>query len=634
MARKRTSTTTVKSKSSVTTNPNSVKKMNLQEQPDENFLIEVAWEVCNQVGGIYTVIRSKVPSTGDKWDGNYLLLGPYFHGKASAEFEPVYSIDPDDPIGKVVGRMRDQGFEVYYGYWLVSGRPKVVLFNPFNVYPRLGEIKYLLWADHDISLPDGDDLLNQVVAFGFMVKTFLKELVAEQTFNKRIVTHFHEWMVGTVIPDIRKDNLPITTVFTTHATLLGRYLAMNDHEFYEHLPFYDWNAEAKNFNIEAMVRIERSAAHGSHVFTTVSDVTGRECKYLLGREVDLVLPNGLNIERFTALHEFQNLHLQYKEQIHEFVMGHFFQSYSFDLDKTLYFFTSGRYEYRNKGYDLTLEALARLNWKMKEAGIDTTVVMFFITKQPFSTINPKVLQSRAVMEEIRETCEAIEKQVGNRLFCAAAESNDGKLPDLNIYVDEYWKLRLRRTLLSWKSQELPIVVTHNLYHDDTDEILNFIRSANLVNNAHDRVKMVYHPDFISPTNPLFGMEYGQFVRGCNLGIFPSYYEPWGYTPLECMASGVPAVTSDLSGFGDYVIKNVENPEKKGIYVVKRVDDNFYSSAEQLAEMLFSFVRMSRRDRIQQRNLVENSSEDFDWQNLTKYYDEAYRLAFERIGWTE
>lgn len=632
MARKRTSTT-VKSKSSVTTNPNSVKKMNLQEQPDENFLIEVAWEVCNQVGGIYTVIRSKVPSTGDKWDGNYLLLGPYFHGKASVEFEPIYSIDPDDPIGKVVGRMRDQGFEVYYGYWLVSGRPKVVLFNPFNVYPRLGEIKYLLWADHDISLPDGDDLLNQVVAFGFMVKTFLGELVAEQTFNKRIVAHFHEWMVGTVIPDIRKDNLPITTVFTTHATLLGRYLAMNDHEFYEHLPFYDWNVEARNFNIEAMVRIERSAAHGSHVFTTVSDVTGRECKYLLGREVDLVLPNGLNIERFTALHEFQNLHLQYKEQIHEFVMGHFFQSYSFDLDKTLYFFTSGRYEYRNKGYDLTLEALARLNWKMKEAGIDTTVVMFFITKQPFSTINPKVLQSRAVMEEIRETCEAIEKQVGTRLFCAAAESDDGRLPDLNAYVDEYWKLRLRRTLLSWKSQELPIVVTHNLYHDDTDQILNFIRAANLVNNAHDRVKMVYHPDFISPTNPLFGMEYGQFVRGCNLGIFPSYYEPWGYTPLECMASGVPAVTSDLSGFGDYVIKNVENPEKKGIYVVKRVNENFYTSAEQLAEMLFSFVRMSRRDRIQQRNLVESSSEDFDWQNLTKYYDEAYKLAFERAGWT-
>lgn len=629
MARKRT-TTAVKSKSSTTSKTNSVKKMNAEEYSEE-YLIEVAWEVCNQVGGIYTVIRSKVPTVSEKWDGNYLLLGPYFHGKASAEFEPIRTIDPEDPIGTVVTRMRNQGFEVYYGYWLVSGRPKVVLFNPFNVYPRLGEIKYMLWSDHNISTPDGDDLINQVVSLGFMIKTFIKELVEEKTFRKRIVTHFHEWMVGTVIPDLRKENIPVTTVFTTHATMLGRYLAMNDHQFYSNLPYYNWEAEATNFNIDAMVRIERAAAHGSHVFTTVSDVTGKECEHLLGRIPDVILPNGLNIERFTALHEFQNLHLQYKEQIHEFVMGHFFQSYSFDLDKTLYFFTSGRYEYKNKGYDLTLEALARLNYKIKEADLDITIVMFFITKQPFSSINPKVLQSRAVMEEIRETCEAIEKQVGNRLFCAAAESDDGKLPDLNAYVDEYWKLRLRRTLLSWKSSELPLVVTHNIYNDDKDEVLNFIRSANLVNNAHDRVKVVYHPDFISPTNPLFGMEYGQFVRGCHLGVFPSYYEPWGYTPLECMASGVPAVTSDLAGFGDYVIKNVERPEEKGIYVVKREHENFHNSAEQLAEMLFSFVKLSRRDRIHQRNQVESSSEDFDWQNLTRFYDKAYQLAFERAG---
>lgn len=596
----------------------------------ESFLVEVAWEVCNQVGGIYTVIRSKVPSVSEKWNGNYLLLGPYFHHKASAEFEPIQQIDPSDSVGKVVTRLRDQGFDVQYGYWLVSGKPKVVLLNPFSVYPRLGEIKYMLWADHDISTPDGDDLLNQIIAFGFMAKTFLLELENEKTLKRQVIAHLHEWMVGTIIPDLRKVNSKISTVFTTHATLLGRYLAMNDDEFYEHLPFYDWSKEAKNFNIEANVKIERAAAHGAHVFSTVSDVTARECSGLLGRNPDLILPNGLNIERFTALHEFQNLHLQYKEQIHEFVMGHFFQSYSWDLDKTLYFFTSGRYEYKNKGYDLTLEALARLNWKMKEAGLDTTVVMFFVTKQPFSTINPKVLQSRAVMEEIRETCEAIEKQVGNRLFCAAAESTDGRLPNLNDFVDDYWKLRLRRTLLTWKSSELPIVVTHNLYNDDKDEILNFLRTANLVNNAHDRVKIVYHPDFISPTNPLFGMEYGQFVRGCHLGVFPSYYEPWGYTPLESMASGVPAVTSDLSGFGDYVLANIDNPDEQGCYVVNRSNKSFHEAADQLAEMMFEFTKMSRRDRIHQRNLVESSSEHFDWQNLTRYYEKAYEMAIQRI----
>jgi glycogen(starch) synthase len=592
------------------------------------FLFEVAWEVCNQVGGIYTVIRSKVPSMIEKWGDNYCLIGPYFGHKASAEFEEIDNYD--DFFGQAVKKLREAGIEAHYGYWLVSGRPKVVLLNPFSIYNRLGAIKYELWEHHGIGTPGDDDLLNQIVAFGDLVRTYLRELSNSATSDKPIIAHFHEWMVGTAIPEIRRDNININLIFTTHATMLGRYLAQNDNFFYDHLPFYDWEKEARNFNIEAQVRIERAAAHGSHVFTTVSEVTARECLALLGRNPDLVLPNGLNIERFTALHEFQNLHLEFKEKIHQFVMGHFFHSYSFDLDKTIYFFTSGRYEYKNKGFDLTLEALARLNWRMREEKMDTTVVMFFVTKQPFHSINPGVLQSRAVMEEIRQTCASIEKQVGERFFNAAAASNDTNLPNLNSFVDDYWKLRLRRTLLSWKSKQLPIVVTHNLVNPN-DEIVNFLRTSNLVNNWWDRVKVVYHPDFITPGNPLFGMEYGQFVRGTHLGIFPSYYEPWGYTPLECIASGVPTVTSDLSGFGDYVLENIPDHQEKGIYVSNRRYRSFDESANQLADMLMSFVRMTRRDRIEQRNKVERASEHFDWQNLSLYYDKAYSLALKKAN---
>lgn len=590
------------------------------------LLMEIAWEVCNQVGGIYTVIRSKVPCINEKWGDNYCLIGPYFPNKASAEFEEIHN--SDDPVGKAVQKFKDMGFEAHYGYWLVSGRPKVVLLNPFSVYNRLGEIKYLLWEHHNISTPGADDMIDQVVAFGFMVKEFLKVLADPESNQKTIIAHFHEWMAGTAIPELRRDNVDIRMVFTTHATMLGRYLAMNDDFFYDHLPFYDWEVEARNFNIDAQVRIERAAAHGSHVFTTVSEVTARECLALLGRNPDMILPNGLNIERFTAMHESQNLHGIYKDQIHEFIMGHFFHSYSFDLDKTLYFFTSGRYEYKNKGFDLTLEALARLNWRMREEKMDTTVVMFFITKQPFHSINPSVLQSRAVMEEIRQTTEAIEKQVGDRLFSAAAASTDTKFPDINSFVDDYWKLRLRRTLLSWKSNQLPIVVTHNMVNPN-DEILSFLRNSNLVNNWWDRVKVVYHPDFITPGNPLFGMEYGQFVRGCHMGVFPSYYEPWGYTPLEGIASGVPAITSDLSGFGDYVLENIPEQHEKGIYVNKRRYKSFDESANELADTMMNFVRLTRRDRIEQRNNVERASEHFDWQNLSLYYDKAYIMALKK-----
>ncbi|HLK96132.1 MAG TPA: glycogen/starch synthase, partial [Hymenobacter sp.] len=467
------------------------------------LLVEVAWEVCNQVGGIYTVIRSKVPAAVQGWDDRYCLLGPYFPQQAQTEFEPYddYELSQlSDPFAGAVRQMRQLGYEVHLGVWLITGRPRVVLISPFQAYGQLGQIKSDLWHHHGIPTPDNDDLLHQVEAFGHLAKIFLQILTTEVVPPQRVVTHFHEWMTGVAIPALRRENVAAHIVFTTHATLLGRYLAMNDPNFYEHLMLVDWEAEARRFNIETAVRIERAAAHGSHVFTTVSELTVRECIYLLDRIPDAVLPNGLNIERFVALHEFQVLHQQYKAKIHEFVMAHFFQSYSFDLDKTLYLFTSGRYEYHNKGFDLTLEALARLNYRLQQSGLEGQVVMFFITKRPFHSINPQVLQSRAILDEVQETCEAIERQVGERLFYAAAASTDHRLPDLSSMVDDYWKLRYRRTLQSWKTTNLPPVITHNLVDDHNDDILNFVRRANLVNNQHDRVKIVYHPDFVSPTS--------------------------------------------------------------------------------------------------------------------------------------
>ena len=597
----------------------------------DSLLIEAAWEVCNQVGGIYTVIRSKVPATVPAWGNRYCLLGPYFAHMAQGEFENFEDnqLDlMDDPYAVAVRTLRAEGYDICFGTWLVTGRPRVVLINPFQAYERLGDIKRDLWERHGIPMPDHDDLLHQVVAFGALSKLFI-QTVAALKGERRLLVHFHEWMTGVAIPDLRRDGTPAHLVFTTHATLLGRYLAMNDPDFYDHLMRVDWQAESRHFNIEPAVTMERAAAHGSHVFTTVSELTVRECIYLLDRIPDAVLPNGLNIERFVAGHEFQNLHQLYKAKIHEFVMAHFFHSYSFELDKTLYFFTSGRYEYHNKGFDLTLEALARLNYRLQQSGIDVQVVMFFITKRPFTSINPQVLERRAVLEEVRQTCRAIEEQVGERLFYAAAASSDQRLPELGDMVDDYWKLRYRRTLQSWKSNALPPVITHNLVDDAQDDILNFLRRSNLLNHQHDRVKIVYHPDFVSTTSPLFGMEYGQFVRGTHLGVFPSYYEPWGYTPLECVARGVPAVTSDLSGFGDYALQNVPDPEQKGIFVVHRQERTFDESAEELTEMMWQFVLLSRRERIQQRNNVESHAGLFDWKNLRVYYDRAYALALER-----
>lgn len=599
------------------------KKASRVKSNPNHLLIEVAWEVCNQVGGIYTVIRSKAPAMTRNHSGHYCMIGPYLNKNILAELEPLE--DTADVFGLAAANLRKRGYEVIYADWLITGKPRVVLFNPNVVEEKVRNvIKYLLWKNHSISTPEKNDLVDQVIGFAYLTKLFVDELVKIAGNDYRLLAHFHEWMAGLPILDIKREELPVRTIFTTHATQLGRHLAINSPLFYAHLPFFRWEDEAGKFGVETEAAIEYGCAQKCDVMTTVSDVTARECKHLLRRKPDFILPNGLNIQRFEALHEFQNLHSQYKEQIHEFVMGHFFSSYAFDLNKTVYFFTSGRYEYKNKGFDLTLEALVHLNHQLKEEKSDLTVVMFFVTRRDFYSIKPEVLQSRAVMEEIRQTCDAIQRQVGKRLFFESTVRQDHRLPQLNDFVDEYWKLRYRRTIQSWKSNKMPLPVTHKLIDEDNDDILQFLTRRNLLNRKEDKVKIVYHPDFINSTNPLFGMDYSQFVRGCHLGIFPSYYEPWGYTPLECMASGVPAVTSDLSGFGDYLLQNMPDHEKGGMFVVERGKRTFDWSARQLAVFLHKFLQQDRRSRIMQRNNVENYSSAFDWDNLISHYEEAYQ----------
>lgn len=589
----------------------------------KKFLIEVAWETCNQVGGIYTVIRTKVPSMVEKWGNDYLLLGPYFAQTAAAEFEPL-PVGDETPLERAILWMREQGLTVHYGNWLITGKPKIVLFDFASIYDQVNAIKGRIWDNHKISTLGVEELVNQTIALGEMIRMFLGQLAQENKSKSNIVVHFHEWMAATCLPDLKKEKVKISTVFTTHATMLGRYLAGNVPNFYDVIDRFDWHKEAKHYGIEAQACFERAAAQKADVLTTVSDITAKECQYFLGRIPELILPNGLNIQRFAALHEHQNLHSKYKKSISDFVMGHFFQNQPFDLDQTLYLFTSGRFEYTNKGYDLTLDALKILNKKMKEAGSKKTVVMFFITKQPYHSIDPEVLHSRAVLDEIRENCSAIEKEVGEKLFQASASSKDLTLPDLNQFVDEYWRMRLRRTVQTWKTNSKPKVVTHLLKQED--DIIRNLQRTGLMNNADDKVKIVYHPDFIVSTNPLFGLDYGQFVRGCHLGVFPSYYEPWGYTPLECMARGVPTVTSDLSGFGDYMMQIMRDYEQWGVSVVNRKTQNYQESAEQLANLLFKFVQQSQRDRITQRNRVESIADTFDWSNLRSYYDTAHELA--------
>lgn len=594
----------------------------LQTKPKTGpLLFEAAWEVCNQIGGIYTVIRTKAPAMIEHWDKDYYLVGPYTPETAAIEFEESA---PEENIRLLLDNVRKKGIPCYFGRWLVDGRPQVLLIDFRPLLSSLNSHKYYLWKDYGIEGLDGDPGINESVAFGFALAELLREACA--VFQERqILAHFHEWMAGVAVPLVSSVGAQLRTVFTTHATLLGRYIASDNPNFYRDLSSIEPFGAARHYNIAARHHIEFQAAQKAHIFTTVSDVTAREAEQLLQRRPNFILPNGLNVQRFTALHEFQNLHLRFKERIHEFVMGHFFPSYTFDLDRTLYIFTSGRYEYRNKGMDVFIEALHLLNLKLRDTPSPPTVVAFIVTRAPFKNINVTALQNHLMFDELKNLCVEAQAGAGQRILQAVAR---GRLPRYEEILSNDSQVRIKRAIHALKSNRLPGIITHDIIDDRNDAILGHLRHRQLFNAAADPVKVIYHPDFISSTSPLFALDYDQFVRGCNLGVFPSYYEPWGYTPLECIALGLPAVTTDLSGFGSYVQKHVPDSRDHGVLVLNRSTQSAEQTINDLAHYLYQFVQLSRRERIDMRNRSERLTERFAWEVLAENYHSVHRKALE------
>lgn len=581
---------------------------------DNSLLIEVAWEVCSQIGGIYTVVKTKVPTMCSRWGSDYLLVGPYHQHTSALEFEETPIPEAIQPALELA---RERGVQFRFGCWLIDGRPNAILIDYTSRKDQLADDKYFLWKDNGISLDGADGEVDAVTSFGFCVTELLRCFA--ETSSKKVVAHFHEWMAGVALPRVRHLNLPIATVFTTHATQLGRHVAGNDSHFYENLHTISADDEARRYLIWPKHAIEKAAAHSAHLFTTVSEVTAKEAFYLLGRKPELVLPNGLNPHSFTALHEFQNLHLQYKERIHEFVMGHFFPSYSFDLDKTLYLFTSGRYEYTNKGMDIFIESLYHLNTRLRSIPDSPTVVAFIITRAPTKSLNVTSLQNHLRFEDLKTTSRELESLLGQRILHAVAR---GHLPTYDDILTEDIQLRLKRSILARRTSQWPPVVTHELWNDTDDAIMNHLRHRNLLNSPDDKVKVVFHPDFVSLTS-LFSLDYDQFVRGCHMGIFPSYYEPWGYTPLECLALGLPTVTTNLSGFGAYVDRHIPDALQNGVLVLNRSQQNPDTTIEQLTNFLTKFTTLNRRERIALRNKAERLTERFTWDVLCAHYNHAH-----------
>jgi glycogen(starch) synthase len=560
----------------------------------------------------------------EEYGERYCLIGPFMANAAAVEFE---ELPPPKPYAEALKKMVSQGVVLHFGRWLVPGNPHALLFELGKSWGRLEGWRAEYKEKTGIDCSPFDKETNDAIVFGFLVAWFLRE-VHQDIHQRKIIVQFHEWMAAVGLTMLKAWNIPIGSIFTTHATLIGRYLCAGQADFYHTMKFVNSDAEAATRGIYNRHIMEKRAAHDASVFTTVSDITAEEAEHLLHRRPDLVLPNGMHVEQFPVLHEFQNLHAKYKSRIHRFVRGHFFGNMDFDLDNTLYFFMGGRYEFQNKGIDMYIESLHLLNQRLKREGSSITIVAFIIAPSTTNGYNVETLKRQNMCRQLEETCELIRQRIGERLFDTAVR---GQLPDMASLMDEEDLLALKRRLLTMRvtGASLPPIVTHNMVEDSTDPVLAYLRRRKLFNNPDDRVKIVFHPEFLSSTG-LLELDYDQFVRGCHLGVFPSYYEPWGYTPAECVVRGVATITSNLSGFAQFMEKHVPDCNTRGVFVVDRRFKAPGESIDQMSTFMYDFAHLSRRDRVELRNQTERLSAMLDWRNLGRCYVEARTLALSRI----
>jgi glycogen(starch) synthase len=272
--------------------------------------------------------------------------------------------------------------------------------------------------------------------------------------------------------------------------------------------------------------------------------------------------------------------------------------------------------------------MTRQNWRLRAEQSKQTVVAFIITKAMTRHINVGVLQTQTMFEELKQTCRLVQEGMGQVLLHASAR---GRFATPKEIFTEEMQIRLRRAMNAWRTRRQPPIITHDLADEVGDPVLKHLRHRGLFNAAEDPVKIVYHPDFMTATSPLMHLDYIEFVRGCHMGIFPSYYEPWGYTPMESIALGVPAVTTDLSGFGAYVKSKPEEFADQGIFIAGRRGRSFDDCCNDIVEYLYQFTRNDRRKRIEMRNSVERLGAKFDWSALIKHYDKAHAEALSRVG---
>lgn len=586
-----------------------------------NRVFELSWEVCNKVGGINTVIKSKAALMVECYPDAFTMIGPYFEQKAQVELDEK----PVPPrYKKIFSKLKDKGIICHYGTWSIHGEPEAILIDFQGFVEQKNELKKKYWDEYGVDSLYAHWEFEEPMLFATAAGMLIEEYAKENSGS--IVAHCHEWMAGFTLLYLKSAKSNVATVFTTHATMLGRALAGSGRKLYADLETLDPTKAAYEVGVQDKHTAERACAAMCDVFTTVSEITGIEAEKILGRRPEVLLFNGMSVDAFPTVEETSIKHAASRDKIKEFIAYYFYPYYSFDLQHTLVYFITARYEFRNKGLDVFIHALKKLNEELKKSNPERTIVVLFWIPLGTAGVKRTLIENKNAYWHIKNYVDwhahTILKQLTFDFLIAG--SHDEKQGLAEIFTQDFMR-ELRKDLQQFKRTGNPPISTHEILDEGHNELYQGLLAAGLDNKEEDRVKVIMYPAYLDGADSLLNIPYYEAIVGTHLGVFPSYYEPWGYTPLEAAALAVPAITTDLAGFGRFV---QQHPHAKGIFVLSRFQKQWEEEVEELFRLLYQYSELDHVERVEQRLAAKTFAALADWKHFVKHYTRAHTLAIE------
>lgn len=538
-----------------------------------DYIFESSWEVCNKVGGIYTVLSTRAKTLQDAFRDKIIFIGPDL-----ADANDLYFSEDETLFIEWRKQALAEGLAIRVGRWKVPGEPIAVLVDFSQYFKDKNEIYTRLWELYQVDSLHAYGDYDEASMFSYgaakVVESFYNFYLDK---SKKVIYHGNEWMTGLGLLYINSKLPNIATLFTTHATSIGRSIAGNNKPLYDYLFAYNGDQMACELNMQSKHSIEKQTAMNVDCFTTVSEITANECKELMGKPVDFVLPNGFENDFVPKGAQFTRKRNAARKRMFE--VANALLGVDFDDQNTLVISTSGRYEFRNKGVDVYIEAMNRL--------------------QRDNRLNKKILAFIEVPGWVGEP----RQDLIDRL-------NSGHKFDTPLHVP---------------------MITHWLHNMSHDNVLDMMKYLDMQNRKEDNVKLIFLPCYLNGDDGIFNMKYYDLVLGNDMCIYPSYYEPWGYTPLEAIAFKVPCITSDLAGFGLWANSEIGHVGEiiDGVKVVHRTDYNYSEVADKIKDTVAEFSNFTAADVKKSRSNADKLSKKALWSNFIKYYYEAYDFALRR-----